>query len=71
MNDLLRSLVAVTLLSMLGGFAVAVTNEVVHTPSAGPATVESTPLLPDRAFPVDSAVLRDRGRHGSSVKGAR
>jgi hypothetical protein len=71
MNDLVKSLVAVTILSMLGGFAVAVTNKVVHAPSAGPATVEIAPLpVRASASPADSAVRRESVRHVSSVKEA-
>jgi hypothetical protein len=68
-NDVIKSIVAVTLLAMLGGFAVAVTNKIVTAPHREAVAV-GTPS-PDRAPRADSIPENNGPRDSASVKDAR
>ena len=68
MNDVVKSLVAITLLAMLGGFAVAVTNRIVPA-SHREAAVDGT-HSPVRASQADALPKSTSPRDSASVKGA-
>jgi hypothetical protein len=71
MNDLAKSLVAITLLAMLGGLAVTVVSRVIRVlpAAATPAVVECAPL--HVRAPADSSTQGGTVRDSSSVKAAK
>jgi Na+-transporting methylmalonyl-CoA/oxaloacetate decarboxylase beta subunit len=63
-----KSLVAVTLLAMLGGLAVAVTNHVVSTQRLAPATGSAGVSVAPSTPRADSSLKHDGLRDSTSVK---
>lgn len=74
MNDLAKSLAAITILAMLGGLAVSLTSKSVHVP-AGPAAVSAVanvPLPASAAAPHRDSPAPGNSMHdSSSVKGVK
>ena len=69
MNDFVKSLLAITLLAMLGGFTVAVTDSIVSAPHRE-AVSASAPVMAVRVPHADSALKTDTLRDSPSIKKA-
>jgi hypothetical protein len=68
MNDLVKSLAAITLLAMLGGLAVSVTSRVVHAPP--PATAVQSVSVGAASHSGSAAGSGIKVHDSSSVKAA-